>query len=66
LEGAGPKNGLRLPSNPRLADIPFGGATETIPGKYTDPESTPLTVTIPDSGGPLTIDIPEGLTGKRK
>jgi hypothetical protein len=52
-------DGSPLPPDATQADHP--GSRETIPAKYTSPDGSPLQVTVPESGGPLTVDIPEGL-----
>jgi hypothetical protein len=57
------KTGAPLGVNPKHEIMPKWA--ESIPPKYTDPGGTSLTVTIPDSGGPLNIDLREGLMGRR-
>lgn len=56
-------DGAALPADAKQADYP--NAVQSIPAKYTAPETTTLRVTIPEAGGEVNIDIPEGLVGRR-
>lgn len=38
---------------------------ESIPRRYTTPETSPLTAVVPPQGGPLSIDIPEDLVRRK-
>jgi hypothetical protein len=56
------RDGRVLPSDHKQADYPH--AVESVPAPYSSPES-PLEVTVPDQGGPLTIEIPAKILGKK-
>lgn len=54
--------GAPLPPDARDADYP--GAYDAIPPQYSSPNSS-LKVSIPKSGGPVSIDLPIGVGAKR-
>jgi hypothetical protein len=57
------RDGTPLPADAKQADHP--GARESIPGPYTSPDGTPLRVTVPEAGGPVTVAIPERVPGQK-
>jgi hypothetical protein len=50
------RDGSALPADAKEAENP--GARESVPPPYSSVEGTPLTVTVPESGGEVTIAIP--------
>jgi hypothetical protein len=54
-------DGSVLPPDAKEVENP---SKETVPALYASADS-PLRVTVPDAGGPLTIDIPEALLDRR-
>lgn len=57
------ENGTPLPADARDADYP--NSRESIPGAYVSIDGSPLTVTVPEAGGTLNLDIPLKLVGRR-
>jgi hypothetical protein len=54
-------DGSILPPDAKEVENP---SKETVPAPYASAES-PLRVTVPDAGGPVTIDIPEALLDRK-
>ncbi len=52
-------DGKVLPADALQADYP--GCVESIPRKYTEPDMTPLRVTVPDGGGEIKVDMSDSL-----
>ena len=52
-------DGTALPPSTKTVDNP--GARESIPKKYLFPDTSPLRFVVPESGGEIHIEIPEGL-----
>jgi len=57
------KDGSALPPDAKQAEHP--AARESVPSPYASLEATPLRVTVPEEGGPLTIDIPATVLGRK-
>lgn len=57
------KDGTILPSDAKEADYPH--ASESVPAPYSSPNS-PLTVTVPDQGGTVNVDIPANTLRKKR
>jgi hypothetical protein len=56
------RDGTPLDADAKQADNP--GARESVPAPYSALEGTPLKVTVPETGGPVTVDIPVKLRGR--
>ena len=50
------RDGTVLPTDAKQADNP--GCKESVPKLYASLEATPLTATVPETGGEVAIDIP--------
>jgi hypothetical protein len=57
------RDGSPLPEDAKQADHP--GCKESVPGLYTSLDGTPLKVTVPETGGLVTIDIPAKVLGHK-
>ncbi len=57
------RDGTPLPADAKQADHP--GARESVPAPYSALGATPLKVTVPDEGGPITIDVPAKILGQK-
>lgn len=57
------RDGSPLPADATEADNP--GSRESIPPPYNNLDATTLKVTVPESGGPLTVEIPAPVAGRR-
>ena len=56
-------DGSPLPPDARDAENP--GAKESVPEPFASVDGTTLKATVPDEGGPLTIDIPAKVLGRK-
>jgi hypothetical protein len=56
-------DGTPLPADARDADYP--GSRESIPAPYSSPDGTPLRVTVPETGGAITVDLPVPIPGRK-
>jgi hypothetical protein len=56
------RDGSVLPREHKQADYPH--AVESVPAPFSSPNS-PFEVTVPEEGGPLSIDIPAKILGKK-
>ena len=57
------RDGTVLPADAKQAENP--GARESIPAEYASLEGTRLRVTVPDTGGDMSIDIPAPVLGRK-
>jgi hypothetical protein len=57
------RDGSALPPEAKQAEHP--GARESVPPPYTSLEGTPLTVTVPEAGGPVAVAIPAKVLGRK-
>jgi hypothetical protein len=57
------RDGTAVGPDWKQADNPT--AKESVPGQYSSLESTPLKATVPEAGGPMTVDIPVKMLGPK-
>jgi hypothetical protein len=57
------RDGTVLPTDAKQADNP--GCKESVPWLYASLEGTPLTATVPETGGEVAIDIPMMLSRRK-
>jgi hypothetical protein len=57
------RDGTPLPEDAKQAENP--GAWESVPAPYSALGATPLKVTVPEEGGPVTIDVPAKILGRK-
>jgi hypothetical protein len=58
------RDGTVIPSS-EFKEADFPHAVDSVPAPYSSADS-PLTVTVPEGGGPVSVEIPVKLLGKRK